>query len=148
MEVLNNANKPIILAGKGAKGASDSLISFAEQLKAPIVLTLPGKGIVPDEHSHCLGGLGLLGTRPSTLAIEEADTLIMVGTSFPFTGFLPDEAKTIHIDKDPSQIGKRYLVDVGLAGDADQTLNKLTKLIKTPSDGVFLQNYQDKMKDW
>lgn len=146
--VLNNAEKPIILAGKGARGARESLIEFAEKLKAPIVLTLPGKGIVPDEHSHCLGGLGLLGTRPATFAMEEADTLIMVGTSFPFTGFLPDEAKTIHIDKDPSQIGKRYPVDVGLVGDSDLTLNKLTELIKTPNDGSFLQKYQDKMKDW
>ncbi|MDC3414502.1 pyruvate oxidase [Terrihalobacillus insolitus] len=146
--ILNHAEKPIILAGKGAKGASESLITFAEKLKAPIVLTLPGKGIVPDDHPYCLGGLGLLGTKPATFAMEEADTLIMVGTSFPFTGFLPDTAKTIHIDNDPSQIGKRYLVDVGLAGDSELTLNQLTKLINVSNDGTFLQKYQEEMKDW
>lgn len=147
-EILNHAEKPIILAGKGAKGARESLIAFAEKLKAPIVLTLPGKGIVPDDHPLCLGGLGLLGTKPATFAMEEADTLIMVGTSFPFTGFLPENAKTIHIDKDPSQIGKRYPVDAGLAGDSDLTLGMLTKLVKTTNDGAFLNKYQNKMKEW
>jgi pyruvate oxidase len=147
-KLLNKAEKPIILAGKGARGARDSLIRFAEKLNAPIVLTLPGKGIVPDDHPLCLGGLGLLGTKPATLAMEEADTLIMVGTSFPFTGFLPENAKTIHIDKDPSQIGKRYPVDVGLAGDSELTLSKLTVLIQTPNDGAFLQKYQSQMNDW
>lgn len=147
-KLLNKAEKPIILAGKGARGARDSLIRFAEKLNAPIVLTLPGKGIVPDDHPLCLGGLGLLGTKPATLAMEEADTLIMVGTSFPFTGFLPENAKTIHIDKDPSQIGKRYPVDVGLAGDSELTLSKLTGLIQTPNDGAFLQKYQSQMNDW
>lgn len=147
-KLLNKAEKPIILAGKGAKGARDSLIRLAERLNAPIVLTLPGKGIVPDDHPLSLGGLGLLGTKPATLAMEEADTLIMVGTSFPFTGFLPENAKTIHIDKDPSQIGKRYPVDVGLAGDSELTLSRLTGLIQTPNDGAFLQKYQSQMKDW
>ncbi|MCK9905820.1 hypothetical protein MXD63_38250, partial [Frankia sp. Cpl3] len=111
--LLEQAEKPVILAGRGAKGTRNSLLSFAEKIAAPIVLTLPGKGVVPDEHPYCLGGLGLIGTKPAYEAMQEADTLVMIGTSYPFTGFLPNRAKTIQIDTDVVQIGKRYPVDVG-----------------------------------
>ncbi|TFB18486.1 pyruvate oxidase [Filobacillus milosensis] len=148
IEILNEAKRPVILAGKGARGASESLLTFAEKMKAPIVLSLPGKGVIPDEHPYCLGGLGLIGTKPATVAMEEADALIMVGTSFPFTGFLPENAKTIHLDKDPSQIGKRYAVDVGLAGDSLQTLNSLITLVENHNDGSFLEDCQENLKEW
>ena len=81
----------MILAGKGTKHARESLLALAEQIGAPIVLTLPAKGIIPDEHPLCIGGLGLIGTKPSYEAMKHADTLIMVGTSYPFTGFLPEK---------------------------------------------------------
>jgi pyruvate oxidase len=123
-------------------------LSFAEKMKAPIVLTLPGKGVIPDENPYCLGGLGLIGTKPAYQAMQDADTLIMVGTSFPFTGFLPKEAKTIHIDKDPSQIGKRYPVDVGLAGDTTLTLNWLNNNLNGNNDHSFLEKCQLSMKNW
>lgn len=147
-QLLNRAKKPVILAGKGAKGARESLISFAEKMAAPIVLTLPGKGVIPDEHPLCLGGLGLIGTKPAYEAMREADTLIMVGTSYPFTGFLPEEAKTIHIDTDASQIGKRNPVDVGLAGDADRTLRLLAERLEKKNDRSFLEHQQVRMKQW
>ena len=81
----------MILAGKGTKHARESLLALAEHIGAPIVLTLPAKGIIPDEHPLCIGGLGLIGTKPSYEAMKHADTLIMVGTSYPFTGFLPEK---------------------------------------------------------
>jgi pyruvate oxidase len=115
---------------------------------APIVLTLPGKGVIPDEHPLCLGGLGLIGTKPAYEAMQEADTLIMVGTSYPFTGFLPERAATIHIDADPAQIGKRYPVDAGLAGDAKETLAWLTQQVPAKTDRAFLTEYQARMKQW
>jgi len=146
--VLDNAKKPVILAGRGAKEARDSLLALAEKLAAPIVLTLPGKGVIPDEHPLCLGGLGLIGTKPAYEAMREADTLLMVGTSFPFTGFLPDEAKTIHIDTDPSQIGKRNRVDVGLPGDAKHTLTWLANEIEHKTERTFLEQNQQNMRDW
>ncbi|MFC4766586.1 pyruvate oxidase [Effusibacillus consociatus] len=146
--LLNEAKKPVILAGKGAHGIRESLLSFADKLAAPIVLTLPGKGVIPDEHPLCLGGLGLIGTKPSYEAMKEADTLIMIGTSFPFTGFLPTGAKTVHIDTDPSQIGKRYPVDVGLAGDAGKTLEWLTNRIHAHEDRSFLEHNQHRMQQW
>ncbi|NGQ96536.1 pyruvate oxidase [Brevibacillus sp. SYP-B805] len=147
-QVLEEAKKPVILAGRGARGAREQLLAFAEKLAAPIVLTLPGKGVIPDEHPLCLGGLGLIGTRPSYEAMQEADTLVMVGTSFPFTGFLPDEARTIQIDTDPAQIGKRYPVHVGLAGDAGRTLAWLAQEISPRPDRSFLERCQAHMKKW
>ncbi|BCJ88469.1 pyruvate oxidase [Effusibacillus dendaii] len=147
-QLLERAEKPVILAGKGAKGARESLLSFADQIGAPIVITLPGKGVIPDEHPFCLGGLGLIGTKPAYEAMREADTLVMVGTSYPFTGFLPNSAKTIQIDTDPSQIGKRYPVDVGLAGDADKTLKWLTTHVTRHHDRSFLERCQQHMKQW
>ena len=93
---------------------------MAEHIGAPIVLTLPAKGIIPDEHPLCIGGLGLIGTKPSYEAMKHADTLIMVGTFIRSpASYL--KSKTIHIDTDPAQIGKRYATDIGLAGDADKT---------------------------
>ncbi|GIM48142.1 pyruvate oxidase [Collibacillus ludicampi] len=146
--VLRQAERPVILTGKGAKGARDSLIEFADHIAAPIVLTLPAKGVIPDEHPYCIGGLGLIGTKPAYEAMRNADTLIMVGTSYPFTAFLPERAKTIQIDTDPVQIGKRYPVDVGLAGDANRTLKWLTQQLDKRHDRTFLEHHQKLMKEW
>jgi pyruvate oxidase len=146
--VLRQAERPVILTGKGAKGARDSLIEFADHIAAPIVLTLPAKGVIPDEHPYCIGGLGLIGTKPAYEAMRNADTLIMVGTSYPFTAFLPERAKTIQIDTDPAQIGKRYPVDVGLAGDANRTLKWLTQQLDKRHDRTFLEHHQKLMKEW
>ncbi|MBM7645757.1 pyruvate oxidase [Scopulibacillus daqui] len=147
-QVINDAEKPVILAGKGTKGASQALIDFAEKIAAPIVLSLPAKGVIPDEHPLCLGGLGQIGTKPAYNAMQNADTLILIGTSYPFNAFLPDKAKTIHVDIDPYQIGKRYPADVGCAGDAGKTLEWLTAHIKAKQDRSFLEHHQEMMKRW
>jgi pyruvate oxidase len=148
VKLLSEPRKTVILAGKGTHGAREELLTFAQSLKAPVILTLPGKGAIPDEHDYCLGGLGLLGTKPAFEAMREAETLVMVGTSFPFTGFLPENAKTIQIDTNPAQIGKRYPVDIGLAGDAGVTLPLLTQRLERNRDTAFLEKYQQKMKSW
>ena len=114
---------------KGTKHARESLLALAEQIGAPIVLTLPAKGIIPDEHPLCIGGLGLIGTKPSYEAMKHADTLIMVGTSYPFTGFLPEKQNNSYRYRS-AQIGKRYATDIGLAGDADKTLRWLIENVK------------------
>ncbi|MGA9172802.1 MAG: pyruvate oxidase [Thermoactinomyces sp.] len=147
-EILDHARRPVILAGKGTHHARETLISFADKIGAPIVLSLPAKGTIPDEHPLCLGGLGLIGTAPAYHAMQTADTLIMIGTSFPFTGFLPDEAKTIQIDIDPTQIGKRYAVEIGLAGEAEKTLSWLMERINRHEDRSYLEEHQEMMKEW
>ncbi|NRD76753.1 pyruvate oxidase [Bacillus sp. BRMEA1] len=147
-ELIETARQPVILAGRGAHGSRDELLLFAEKIAAPIVLTLPGKGVIPDKHPYCLGGLGLIGTRAAYEAMQETDLLLMIGTSYPFTGFLPDKAKTIQIDIEPGQIGKKYPVDVGLAGETKVTLDWLTQNVSRKEDRSFLERSADRMNKW
>lgn len=146
--LLKEPGKKVILAGRGAHGARQELIALAEKIKAPIILTLPGKGVIPDDHPLCLGGLGLIGTKPALKAMKQADQLIMVGTSFPFTGFLPEQTKTVQIDRLSEQIGKRYPVDVGIAADASETIKLITAMVSANPDQAFLKECQEGMKQW
>ncbi|MDQ0199232.1 pyruvate oxidase [Neobacillus ginsengisoli] len=146
--LIEKAERPIILAGRGTHGIRETLLSFAEKIAAPIVLTLPGKGAIPDKHPYCLGGLGLIGTKAAYEAMHETDLLIMIGTSFPFTGFLPEKTVTIQIDIDPYQIGKRYPVDVGLAGEARLTLEWLKENVSENANRDFLEKSQERMNKW
>src|SRR6266699_230374 len=118
--VLNAGRKTVILAGQGALGAGAELEQLADLLAAPIVKPLLGKAAVPDDSPYTTGGIGLLGTRPSQEALEDCDTLLMVGTSFPYIEFLPKPgaARSVQIDLDPARIGLRYPVEVGLIGDS------------------------------
>src|SRR5439155_6232641 len=122
----------VILAGRGALGATDELEQVAERLGAPIVKALLGKAAVPDDSPYTTGTIGLLGTRPSQEALEQCDTLLMVGSSFPYIEFLPKpgQARGVQIDSDPKRIGLRYLVDVGLVGDSRRTLQQLSPHLK------------------
>ncbi|HWC15490.1 MAG TPA: thiamine pyrophosphate-dependent enzyme [Terriglobales bacterium] len=149
-EILNKGKKVVILAGQGALQAGEELEEAAELLGAPIVKALLGKACVPDDSPYTTGGIGLLGTRPSQEALENCDTLLIVGTSFPYIEFYPKpgEAKAIQIELDPKRIGLRYPVDVGLIGDSARSLAELCKLIKRKSDRSFLQKAQKGMREW
>jgi pyruvate dehydrogenase (quinone) len=149
-DILNKGKKIVILAGRGALNATDELEEAAELLGAPIVKALLGKACVPDDSPYTTGGIGLLGTRPSQEAMENCETLLMVGTSFPYIEFYPKpgEAKAIQIDLDPKRIGLRYPVDVGLIGDSARSLAELCKLLKRKSDRGFLQKAQKGMREW
>jgi pyruvate dehydrogenase (quinone)/pyruvate oxidase len=148
--VLDTGKKTVILAGQGALGARDELLRVAELLAAPIVKPLLGKAVVPDDSPYTTGGIGLLGTLPSELALEECDTLLMVGTSFPYLEFYPKpgQARGVQIDRDPTRIGLRYPVEVGLAGDAKVTLRELIPLLRKRRDQGFLEDAQKRMKAW
>src|SRR5881275_1944395 len=148
--VLNGGRKVAILAGRGALGAADELEQTAELLAAPIVKALLGKAAVPDDSPYTTGGIGLLGTKPSQEAMEDCDTLLMVGSSFPYIEFMPkpDQARGVQIDLDPKRIGLRYPVEVGLVGDSRNTLRELIPLLKRKEDRSFLQAAQAGMKDW
>src|SRR5437763_6165984 len=115
-DILNQGKKVAILAGRGALNATEELEKTAELLGAPIVKALLGKAAVPDDSPYTTGGIGLLGTRPSQEAMEDCDTLLMVGSSFPYIEFMPkpDQARGVQIDLDPKRIGLRYPVEVGL----------------------------------
>ncbi len=149
VELINESRKVVILAGIGCRDARDELITFAEVVKAPIVRTLKAKEIIDDGHPMCIGGLGLLGGSPAVKAMEECDLLIMVGTDFPYHDFYPQKAKTLQIDIQPTQIGKRQHVDAALVGHAAPTLSTLTTRIKqTDRSTRFLDAMQSEMKKW
>ncbi|MEG7336654.1 pyruvate oxidase [Bacillus sp. 0102A] len=147
-QYINNAKKPIILAGQGMKKAKRELLEFADKAAAPIVVTLPAKGVVPDKHPHFLGNLGQIGTKPAYEAMEECDLLIMLGTSFPYRDYLPDDTPAIQLDSDPAKIGKRYPVTVGLVCDAAHGLRELTEFIEMKEDRRFLEACTEHMQHW
>jgi len=148
VELINKSEKVAILAGIGCEGARDELITFAEAVRAPIVRTLRAKEVIDDGHPLCIGGLGLLGGRPAVEAMDACDLLVMVGTDFPYHDFYPRGAKTIQIDIQPTQIGKRHPVDVALVGHAAPTLSALASQVKTDRSSDFLQSMQEKMRGW
>jgi pyruvate dehydrogenase (quinone)/pyruvate oxidase len=149
-EVLNAGKKVVILAGRGALGSSELLEQTADQLSAPIIKALLGKAAVPDDSPFTTGGIGLLGTRPSQEAMENCDTLLIVGSSFPYMEFLPkpDQARAVQIDVDPVRIGLRYPVEVGLVGDCRRTLAKLLPLLNRNEHRKFLEQAQAGMREW
>ena len=149
-DILNQAEKPFILAGRGSIGATEELIAIAERLQAPIGKPLLGKQAVPDQSPYTTGGVGLLGTKPSQEALEGCDTLLIVGSTFPYVEFYPEpgKAKAVQIELDPKRVGMRYPVDVGLVGDSKRVLSELLPLIKRNDNGKFLKAAQDSMKDW
>lgn len=149
-ELINNCKKVVILAGMGALGAGDELERFADIVGGPIVKPLLGKATVPDDSPFTTGGVGLLGTRPSEVAMEECDGLVMVGTTFPYLKWYPrpDQARCVQIDVDPNRIGLRYPVEVGLVGDAKATLQQLLPLLQPKKDRSFLEKAQKGMKEW
>ncbi|MDW0221845.1 MAG: thiamine pyrophosphate-binding protein [Nitrososphaeraceae archaeon] len=157
-EILNNGKKIIILVGQGALNASEEVITAAQKLNAPIIKAMLGKAVVPDDHPYTLGGIGFLGTEPSSDAMAESDTLFMIGTSFPYIEYLPrpGQAAGIQIDIKPEKIGLRYPVKIGLIGDSKQVLSQLNPLLRdrrtTNIDNdpslEFLKSKQQAMKKW
>jgi pyruvate dehydrogenase (quinone) len=149
-DVLNAGKRPVMLVGAGALHARDEVLAVAEALGSPIVKTLPGKAVVPDNHPLTTGGTGLLGTRPSEEALEECDTLLMVGTNFPYTKYLPasGQARVVQVEQDPVRAGNRIATEVPLVGDAKETLAALLPLIRTNEDRSFLTAAQASMVKW
>jgi pyruvate dehydrogenase (quinone) len=149
-DILNAGQKVAILAGAGALHATDELEQLAERLGAPIVKALLGKAAVPDDSPYTTGTVGLLGTRPSQNVLEQCDTLLMVGTSFPYIEFLPKPgtARGVQIDIDPTRIGLRYPVETGLVGDSRRVLQALLPMLRRHDERRFLERAQDEMRAW
>jgi pyruvate dehydrogenase (quinone)/pyruvate oxidase len=149
-EILNSGERPLILVGQGALGMEDQLEELAEKLGAPVAKALLGKAALPDNSPYTTGGIGLLGTTPTHNAIENCDTLLMIGTSFPYNNFLPKpgQAKAVQIDIDATRIGLRYPIDVGLVGDAQTVVTELLPFCKRNDNRDFLSTAQEDMKEW
>ncbi len=149
-EILNAGRKVCILAGRGAVGATAELTTVAERLGAPVGKALLGKGALPDDSPYCTGGVGLLGTRPSQEALETCDTLLIVGSAFPYIEFYPKpgQARAVQIDIDPKMIGIRYPIEAGLVGDSIRTLRALLPRLDHHADRSFLEQAQAGMAEW
>jgi pyruvate dehydrogenase (quinone) len=149
-EMLNAGSKVAILVGQGCLNARDEVLALAEKVGGPIIKALLGKAVVPDESPYTTGGIGLLGTAPSQDAMQECDTLVIAGSSFPYIEFYPKpgQAKTVQIDIDPARIGLRYPADVGLVGDCRDVLRALLPLIAHKQDRSFLTMAQERMQQW
>src|ERR687890_436461 len=169
-EIINSGNKIVILVGQGALNAGQEVISIAERIGAPVVKALLGKAVIPDNHPNSIGGIGMLGTEPATDAMSEADTLLMIGTSFPYIEYLPKpgQARGVQIDIKAERIGLRYPVEVGLVGDSKRVLSALFPLLRDrrtngssnnnnnsshqqyreEEEYKFLRSKQQSMKEW
>src|SRR5579884_1451460 len=148
--LLNQGQRVAILAGHGALAAGNELAQVAELLAAPVVKPLLGKGAIPDDSPYSAGGIGLLGTLPSQEALEQCDTLLMVGTSFPYANYLPKpgQAKAVQVDIDETRLGLRFPIDIGLVGDAKATLAALIPLLQRKTDRSFWERAQEGVRDW
>ncbi len=150
VDILNAGKKTVILAGRGALGAGEQLLAVADRLAAPIAKPLLGKAAVPDESPFCVGGVGLLGTRPAHDALEQCDTLLIAGSTFPYIEFYPKpgQARAVQVELDPKRVGLRYPVEAGLVGDCTRVLRTLVSLLEQRTDRSFLETAQSGMKDW
>jgi pyruvate dehydrogenase (quinone) len=148
--VLNGGEKVAMLVGAGARGATDELLEVAELLGAGLAKALLGKDVVPDDAACCTGSIGLLGTRASWELMQDCDTLVLIGTGFPYAEFLPEEgkARAVQIDIDARMLGARYPLEVGLVGDARETLRALIPLLERKSDRDWRAEVESNIADW
>jgi pyruvate dehydrogenase (quinone) len=149
-EVLNAGSKVAILAGSGARGARTELQQVADLLGAGVAKPLLGKDVLPDELPYVTGSIGLLGTRPSYEMMMNCDTLLTVGSSFPYTQFLPgfDQARAVQIDIDGKYIGMRYPYEVNLVGDAAATLRALLPHLRGKEDRSWREGIESNVARW
>jgi pyruvate dehydrogenase (quinone) len=149
-ELLNGGVRVAILVGSGALGAADAVREVAQVLGAGVAKALLGKAVLPDDLPFVTGTVGWLGTAASNQMMEECDTLLMVGTSFPYTEYLPPtgRARAVQIDVSPRMVGLRYATDVNLIGDARATLEALLPMLETKRDRAWTRRIEGLVSDW
>ena len=149
-DILNAGEKVAILVGAGAKGATDDVIAIADRLGAGAAKALLGKEVLPDALPWVTGSIGMLGTKPSYDLMMGCDTLLMIGSGFPYAEFLPKEgqAKGVQIDLDPAMLSIRFPMDVNLTGDSKATLEALLPLIEQKPDTGWRDDIAAGLKDW
>jgi pyruvate dehydrogenase (quinone) len=149
-EVLNAGKKVAMLVGAGSLGATDEVMAVAEILGAGVSKALLGKAVIPDDLPYCCGPIGLLGSKPSWEMMNECDTLLMVGSSFPYSEFLPKEGKArgVQIDIDPRMLSIRYPMEVNLVGDSAETLRALIPLLEKKPDRSWRKKLEKEIQEW
>jgi pyruvate dehydrogenase (quinone) len=148
--VLNESEKVAMLVGQGAMGAADEVVQTAELLGAGVAKALLGKAVLPDDLPFVTGSIGLLGTKPSWELMMGCDALLMVGSSFPYSEFLPKEGKArgVQIDLDGRMVSIRYPMEVNLVGDAKETLQALLPKLQRKEDRSWREQIEQNVLDW
>jgi pyruvate dehydrogenase (quinone) len=149
-EILNEGQKVAILVGQGAAEATAEVVEAADLLGAGVAKALLGRASVPDDLPFVTGPIGLLGSKPSDEMVMNCDTLFMIGTSFPYAEWLPDEgsARGVEIDIDGRMIGVRYPVEAHLVGDSKETLRALIPLLKRKEDRSWREGIESNVREW
>ena len=148
--MLNAGHKVALLIGAGAQHAADEVITVADRLSAGCAKALLGKAVLPDDLPWVTGSIGLLGTEPSYDMLMECDTLLMIGSGFPYAEFLPREgrARGVQIDIDPGMLSLRYPMEVNLTGDAAETLRALIPKLQQKKHGGWRRLIENDVRDW
>ena len=149
-EILNAGEKVAILVGHGARGATSEVMALADKLGAGVAKALLGRTVLDDTLPYCTGSIGLLGTKPSWTLMNECDTFLMIGSSFPYSEFLPEpgQARGVQIDLDGRMLNIRYPMELGLVGDAKATLEELLPLLQTKADTSWRTEIEEDVADW
>ena len=148
--VINAGEKVAVLVGQGARNAAEEVKQFAELVGAGVAKALLGKDVLPDDLPYVTGAIGLLGTRPSYEMMRDCDTLLIVGSNFPYTQFLPEfgQARAVQIDIDGSMIGMRYPTEVNLVGEAKATLRAMLPLVERKPDRQWREAVESNVASW
>src|SRR5437764_6169478 len=149
-EILNDGTKVAMLVGQGVLGARDEVIETAETLGAGVAKALLGRTVVPDDLPFVTGSIGLLGTKPSWTLMNECDTLLMVGSSFPYSEWLPKpgQARGVQIDLDGRMLSIRYPMECALVGDAKETLRLLIPQLERKQDRAWREQVEEEIREW
>ncbi len=149
-EILDGADRVAVLAGQGARGAAPQLEQLAEILGCGVAKALNGRDVLPDDLPFVTGSIGLLGTKPSDAMMQDCDALLMIGSSFPYSEWLPEpgQARGVQIDLDATRIGIRYPMEAGLVGDAADTLDALLPLLRRKEDRSWREKIEREVADW
>jgi pyruvate dehydrogenase (quinone) len=149
-EILNAGERVAILVGQGARGATDQVMQLADRLGAGVAKALLGRTVLDDNLPYVTGSIGLLGTKPSWTLMDGCDTLLMIGSSFPYSEFLPEpgQARGVQIDLDGRMLNIRYPMELGLIGDAKATLEELLPLVRHKSERKWRERIEGEVAEW
>jgi pyruvate dehydrogenase (quinone) len=148
--VLNSGSRVAVLAGQGALAARQEITALADLLGAPVAKSLLGKAVLPDDNPFTTGGIGDLGTAPSSWAMKTCDTVVILGSTMPWEEYYPKpgQARGVQVDLKPDRLGLRYPVEVGVTGDVKATLQALLPMLQRKTDRSFLNEAQQRMVAW
>jgi pyruvate dehydrogenase (quinone) len=146
--LINEAKSVAIFAGNGCRGAIDEVLALAAKLQAPVMHTFKAKDMVAYDHPQWIGGVGLIGGAPGTDALHNAELMLMLGSDYPYSEFLPTKSKAIQVDERGFVLGRRAPVELGITGSVAPTVRQLLARVEGKTDGAFLQQVNADRERW